>query len=419
MATVLVIGTLDTKGPEIAYLKSQIEKAGGKTLVMDSGILGEADGIVPDISRQEVAIAAGSNIDALRTAGSRGKAVEEMLKGVRQIALDLHQQGKIHGVTSLGGAEGIVLATAAMKVLPIGLPKLVVSPIASGRRPFGPFVGTKDVMVMHSVVDILGLNRISCKVYDTVAAAIAGAAIAYEKSGCGTGVSPVHHRRDAGATPKQIAATMLGNTTRPLMRVRPGLAEKGYDLVIYHANGVGGPAMEEAIMDDQFVAVIDYTLSEMAGNVAGGFHIGGDKRMTAAALADVPQLVVPGCVDFMVFGPREEIPEPLRDRPAYYHNPQFTLVRLNKDEEVEVARNIALRLNAAAAKVHVLVPLGGVSIMDIKDGPFWDEEIDGAFREALRSHLDPRIAYEEVPPHINDDAFADITLERTLNLLAT
>src|SRR6476659_3585129 len=178
MATVLVIGTLDTKGPEISYLKSQIENLGAQTLVMDSGILGEPEGIVPDITRQQVAIAAGSNIDALRNAGSRGKAVEEMLKGVRTLALDLFKQGKIHGVTSLGGAEGAVLATAAMQVLPIGIPKLVVSPIASGRRPFGPFVGTKDIMVMHSVVDILGLNTVSCQIFDTTAAAIAGAAIA-------------------------------------------------------------------------------------------------------------------------------------------------------------------------------------------------------------------------------------------------
>ncbi len=406
MATVLVIGTLDTKGPEIAYLKSQIENAGARALVMDSGILGEAEGIVPDISRQEVAVAAGSNIDALRNAGSRGKAVEEMLKGVRAIALDLYKEGKIHGVTSLGGAEGLVLATAAMKVLPIGLPKLVVSPIASGQRPFGPFVGTKDIMVMHSVVDILGLNDISCRIYDTVAAAIAGAAISYEKNA---------DRKPSGR--KQIAATMLGNTTRPLMRVRPGLEKHGYDLVIYHANGVGGPAMEEAIMEDQFVAVLDYTLSEMAGNVAGGFHVGGEKRMTAAALADVPQLVVPGCVDFIVFGPPGEIPEALRSRPTYYHNPQFTLVRVNKDEQIEVARQVAVRLNAATAPVHVLVPLGGVSIMDIEGGAFWDPDIDTAFRETLKNHLDSHVRYEEVPYHINANEFADIVLERTLNLL--
>ena len=211
---------------------------------------------------------------------------------------------------------------------------------------------------------------------------------------------------------------MLGNTTRPLMRVRPKLAEAGYDLVIYHANGVGGPAMEEAIMENEFVAVLDYTLSEMAGNVAGGFHIGGEKRMTAAALADVPQLIVPGCVDFIATGPADEIPAQWRNRPMYYHNPQFTLIRLTKEEEIEVARQIAVRLNAAAAPVEVLVPLGGVSIMDIEGGAFWDPEIDHAFRETLKTHLDPQIHYEEVPYHINSNEFADIVLARTLKLMA-
>ena len=407
MATVLVIGTLDTKGPEIAYLAEKIRAAGCHTIVLDSGILGEAEDIVPDISRQEVARAAGSDIDSLRNAGSRGAAVEEMLKGVRKISVDLFNAGKIHGVTSLGGAEGIVLATAAMKVLPVGVPKLVVSPIASGRRSFGPFVGTKDIMVMHSVVDILGLNTISCRVYDSVAAAIAGAALAYETNPDGTPTGR-----------KQIAATMLGNTTRPLMRVRPRLAEKGYDLVIYHANGVGGPAMEEGIDAGEFEAVIDYTLSEMAGNVAGGFHVGGERRMSAAGERGIPQLIVPGCLDFIVFGPPSEIPEPLQKRPAYYHNPQFTLVRVSKDEQVQIARNVAKKLNAAKGPVHVLVPLGGISIRDSEDGPCWYDEISDAYRAVLKESLTSEIVYEEVPHHINDDAFADVVFERTAAMLS-
>ncbi len=407
MPTVLIIGTLDTKGPEIAYLKGKIVAHGCDALVMDSGVLGEADGIVPDITRQQVAIAAGSTIDALRNAGSRGKAVEEMLKGVRKLAVELFEAGKVHGVTSLGGAEGIVLATAAMKALPLGVPKLVVSPIASGRRSFGPFVGTKDIMVMHSVVDILGLNTISCRIYDTVAAAIAGAAKAYAAD-----PSPPSTDR------KQVAATMLGNTTRPLMRIRPRLDELGIDLVIYHANGVGGPAMEEAIADGQFAAVLDYTLSEMAGNVAGGFHVGGPERMKAAAEHGVPQLVVPGCLDFMVFGPPEEIPERLRDRPTYYHNPQFTLVRVSREEQVQIARNVAERLNASRGKVHVLVPEGGISIMDIDGGAFRDAEISGAYLAALKDGLDRRIPVELSPDHINSDAFADLTFTRLRSIMA-
>ncbi len=407
MATVLLIGTLDTKGPETAYLREKVREAGVEAIVLDSGILGEADGITPDITRQEVAIAAGSTIETLRNAGTRGKAVEEMLKGVRKLAVELFEQGKIHGVASLGGAEGAVLAAAAMKVLPVGLPKLVVSPLASGRRTFGAFVGTKDIMVMHSVVDILGLNTMSRRVYDTAAAAIAGAAKAYA-------ANPA----PAATGRKQIAATMLGNTTRPLMRIRPRLAERGYDLVIFHANGVGGPAMEEAIEADEFVGVIDYTLSEMAGNVAGGFHVGGEERMDAAGRKGLPQVVVPGCLDFIVFGPPSEIPEPLRARPTYYHNPQFTLVRTSEEEQVEAARRVARKLNLAKGPVRVVVPLGGISIMDIEGGAFWDPPIGEAYREALRSTLAPRIAYEEIPHHINSDAFADVVLERATAMFA-
>src|SRR6185295_10918199 len=181
-ATVLLIGTLDTKGPETCYLRDRVRDLGAETLVLDSGILGEAIGITADFSRQTVAQAAGSTIEALRNAGSRGKAVEEMLKGVRKIALDLFDAGKIHGVASLGGAEGAVLAAAAMKVLPVGLPKLIVSPLASGHRKFAPFIGTKDILVMHSVVDILGINPISRTIFEAAAAAIAGLAKAYESA---------------------------------------------------------------------------------------------------------------------------------------------------------------------------------------------------------------------------------------------
>lgn len=400
MATVLVIGTLDTKGPETRYLAERIRDLGCSTLVLDSGILGEAEGIVPEISRQQVALAAGSTIDALRNAGSRGKAVEQMLKGVRKIALDLYAEKKIHGLAALGGAEGTVLATAAMKALPIGIPKLVVSPIASGRRSFGPFVGTKDVFVQHSVVDILGLNSVSMPVFDNTAAAIAGMASAYEKRGS---AKPSNQ--------KQIAATMLGNTTRPLMWIKDRFEPKGFDLVLFHANGVGGPAMEELFELGLFHGVIDYTLSELAGEIAGGFHQGGSRRMETAGRLGLPQLIVPGCVDFAVCGAKQEVPEKLRGRPSYYHNPEFTLVRLTRDEQLAVARDMARKLNAAKGKVVVLVPLQGLSIPNhAKGGEFWAPEIDAAFRTELKRSLSKEICCREVDAHINDEAFAGAVL---------
>ena len=395
--TVLLIGTLDTKGPETAYLQSRIQEHGCDTLVLDSGILGEADGIVADFDRATVARAAGSDLETIRDSGSRGKAVERMLHGVRSIVLDLYTEGRIHGVIALGGAEGSVLAAAAMCSLPVGIPKLLVSPIASGRRVFAPFVGTKDVLVMHSVVDILGLNPMARGVFDNASAAIAGMAQVYAS------------RKPENEVTPQVAATMLGNTTAPLMRVRKQLEERGFDLVLFHANGAGGTAMEEAI--DQFEAVIDYTLSEIAAEVAGGFHRPPRPRMEVAARAGLPQVIVPSCVDFIIFGPRSEVPEQFADRPSYYHNPEFTLVRVTKEEELEIARVIAKRLNAAQGRVEIVVPLRGLSIPNREGGEFFAPEIDEAFRAELKSHLSPAITYTEVDAHVNDEEFTDRVVE--------
>jgi uncharacterized protein (UPF0261 family) len=405
--TVLLIGTLDTKGRETAYLAARVRAAGCDTLILDSGILGEADGVVADFDRAAVARAAGSDLQTIRDSGSRGKAVERMLGGVRAISLDLERQGKIHGVIALGGAEGSVLAAAAMLALPFGLPKLLVSPIASGRRTFGPFVGTKDVLVMHSVVDILGLNPIAREVFDNAAAAIAGMAARYAA------------RTPTTATRTAVAATMLGNTTAPLMRVREALDARGVDLVLFHANGAGGAAMEEAIESGMVAAVLDYTLSELAAEVVGGFHQSPRTRLDAAAATGIPQVVVPGCVDFVVFGPRAEVPEAFAGRPSYYHNPEFTLVRVTHEEQREIARRIAARLNAARGPVDVLVPLRGLSIPNREGGEFWAPDIDAAFRDELRGALAPGIAYTEIDAQINDDAFSARALEALARALET
>ncbi len=407
MATVLLIGTLDTKGPETAYLRDRVREFGCDTLVLDSGILGEAVGIQADFPRQVVAEAAGSTLDALRHAGTRGKAVEEMLKGVRKLSLALFAQGKIHGVASLGGAEGAVLAAAAMKVLPVGFPKLIVSPLASGHRKFAPFIGTKDIFVMHSIVDILGINPVSRAVFDNAAAAIAGMAKSYEAGQASPASLPER---------KAIAATMLGNTTRPLMRIKPAIEQQGVDFVIFHANGVGGAAMEELI--PTFSGILDYTLSEVAGYIAGGFHNAGSTRLDAAGAAGIPQVIVPGCLDFMVFGAKYEIPEQFRDRPTYYHNPEFTLVRLTPDEQLAATRFVVEKLNQATGPVSVFVPLAGGSVMDNRQGgSFWDADLNARCHQLLREGLHPRIVYHEMDAHINDDAFADAVLEEVRRIL--
>jgi uncharacterized protein (UPF0261 family) len=402
MKTILLIGTLDTKGREIAYLRDRVAAYGLATLVLDSGILGEPLDCAPDISRAEVAIAAGTTIDALRVIGARGAAVERMVHGVERLTLRLFGEGRIDAMVCLGGAEGSVLGAAAAKVLPIGVPKLIVSPIASGQRRFGPFVGTRDVLVMHSVVDILGINPISTVIFDNAAAAVCGMLAHGRRLG-----------RDAG---RYVAVTMLGNTTRGVMELKDLLAARGYEAVIFHSNGVGGPAMEELAEQGLFAGVIDYTTDELADPLLGGYHAAPERLERVGALG-LPQVVVPGCIDFAVFGPRYAVPEALRDRPAYYHNPEFTLVRLNRDEMARLGTIFARKLNAARGPVALLVPLGGLSIPNVPGGVFYDPPADAAFLASLRAELRPDIPLELVEAHINDPAFARAVAEMFLQLI--
>jgi uncharacterized protein (UPF0261 family) len=407
MKTVLLIGTLDTKGREIAYLRDRVRALGLGTLVLDSGILGEPLGCEADISREDVARAGGHTIDELRTIGTRGAAVERMVEGVQRLATDLCAAGRFDAMICLGGAEGSVLGAAAAKALPIGLPKIIVSPIASGQRRFGPFMGTRDVLVMHSIIDILGINPISMTIFDNAAAAI-------------WGMLQHGHRLDRGTesgtdTRSYVAVTMLGNTTKGVMIVKDLLEACGYEAVIFHSNGVGGPAMEELIAQGMFVGVIDYTTDELADPLLGGYHAAPGRLEQAGALG-LPQVVVPGCVDFAVFGPRHTVPEALRDRPAYYHNPEFTLVRLNREEMATVGATMARKLNAARGPVTVLVPLGGLSIPNVPGGAFHDPQADAAFRDALRAGLRPDIPLRLIEAHINDAPFAQAVAEAFLEL---
>ena len=396
--TVVLIGTLDTKGPETAYLRDRIREAGLRTCVIDTGILGDPVGIQPDISRWEVASAAGKHLEELRNAGSRGAAVEDMMKGVGAVCARLYAQGRCQGAVSLGGAEGAVLASAGMQKLPVGIPKLIVTPLASGRRQFGPFVGIRDVMIMHAVIDILGLNDVSRLIFDQAAGAIVGA------------VQQMHRRAQAPSTAagKVVGITMLGNTTAAVEVIKRRLEARSYEPIIFHANGVGGAAMEEMIREGRLGGVIDYTASELTGHRAGGFHDAGPRRLEAAGECGVPQVVVPGCVDFLVQGPRSTVPEQWRDRPAYYHNPSFTLIRATRDEMVDVAHQMADKLNRAKGRVAVAIPTQGLSIPNCPGGAFWDPECDAAFRSALRGALHKQIQCVEVDAHINTQEMADV-----------
>jgi uncharacterized protein (UPF0261 family) len=363
------------------------------------------------VTREEVALLAGTTIDALRNAGSRGKAVHGMLAGLRALALKLYREGRLHGAVAIGGAEGAVLGASAMMGLPIGIPKVIVTPIASGHRKFGPLVGTKDVMVVHSVIDILGLNPISCAVFDNVAAAMAGMATN------GYPASHVPGTQLARDAQPRVAITMLGNTTKAVMMIRDHLREHGIESVIFHSNGVGGPAMEELAADGLFVGVIDFTTDELTDELVGGFHNAGPNRLRTVGRLGVPQVVVPGCIDFSVHGRPEAVPASLAGRPIYTHNPEFTLVRTAPDEMVRLGAIFAERLNEATGPVAVMVPTEGLSIPAVPGGAFWNPEADAGFLHELRARIRADIPVTTHAFHINAPEFAALVASRLLALL--
>ena len=400
----MIVGTLDTKGPEVAYLRDRLQALGLGTTVVDSGILGEPLDIEPDIDHAAAARFGETTIEALRDAGSRGRAVAGMRQALRALTRDLYGRGELDAMVGIGGAEGAVMAAGAMMVLPIGVPKVVVSPIASGKHFFHPLVGTRDMMVVHSVVDILGLNRIATTVFDNVAAAIAGM------------VAHGHPLSTPDADERYVAVTMLGNTTTAVMELKRRLAEEGFEAVIFHSNGVGGPAMEELAEEGHFVGVVDFTTNETYDPFVGGIHDGGPERLARVGKVGLPQVVVPGCIDFAVFN-AGTVPASLSGRPVYDHNPEYVLVRNTADEMRQLGRLFAERLNPATGPVVVSIPTQGLSIPNVPDGPFWDPEADAAFRDALANNLRPDIPIVTSEHHVNDVVYGGEVADKFLELM--
>jgi uncharacterized protein (UPF0261 family) len=401
---VVLIGTMDTKGVEFAYVRDRLRALGLDTTVVDVGILGDPLGIEPDIDHAAVARYGGTTIEALQNAGSRGRAVEGMRHAVEALVRSLYAEGKLDAIFSMGGAEGAVMGGAAMMQLPLGVPKVLLSPIASGKHYFDPLVGTSDIMVVHSVIDILGLNPIARTVFDNVAAAVKGL------------VEHGHRGLPEPDGGKYVAVTMLGNTTKAVMALRDRLKENGYEAVIFHSNGVGGPAMEELAEAGQFVGVIDYTTNEVADPMTGGIHDGGPDRLRRVGRAGLPQVVVPGCVDFSVFH-AGHIPDALRDRPVYDHNPEYTLVRTPPEEMTQIARIFGERLGEATAPVVLAIPTRGLSIPNVPGGAFWDPENDARFTEELRGELGAKFPIHTYDLHVNDPAFGRQVADLFIQLL--
>jgi uncharacterized protein (UPF0261 family) len=387
--TIALIGTFDTKGEEFSFLRDRIESAGLRTIMIDVGVLGTPP-FAPDISQADVAAAANEDLAALQKERDRGRSVAVMALGATAILGRLFAQGAIHGVASLGGSAGTTIATAAMRALSYGFPKLMVSTLAAGDTR--PYVGTKDICMMPSVLDISGLNHLSRRILGNAAAAICGMVAA----------------EGAGAADEKpaIAATMFGVTTPCVTAARRVLEERGYEVLVFHATGAGGQAMEQLIEDGAIQAVLDITTTELADEFVGGVMSAGPRRLEASGRKGIPQLVCPGAIDMVNFGPADTVPVEFRNRMLYVHNPTVTLMRTTPEECAEIGRITATKLNHASGPVTVLIPLQGVSAIDKLGAPFYSPEALNSYRRALKATLSSAIKLVELDAHINDESFA-------------
>ncbi len=396
---VLLIATLDTKADELAFVRDIIIERGHQTLVLDAGIMRDPS-TPPDIGAGAVAAAGGIALTDLRKQGDRGFALAVMARGAAAVAIRLHAEGKVGAILGIGGSCGTAIATAAMREMPVGLPKLMVSTMASGQ--VAPYVGVKDIAMMYAVVDIAGLNRISRRILSNAAGAI-----------CGMLEQPDPPQTDDRPV---IAATMFGVTTPCVEHVRKRLNDAGFEVLVFHATGSGGRAMEGLINAGFIAGVADVTTTELADELVGGVLSAGPERLDAAGKAGLPQVVSLGALDMVNFGGVESVPEQFRvaGRQLHVHNPQVTLMRTTPSENAELGAIIAKKLNASRGPVTLLIPLKGVSAIDKEGQKFHDPAADAALFAAVRGNVDSKVKLVELDLHINDPEFADAIADHLL-----
>jgi uncharacterized protein (UPF0261 family) len=384
--TVLLVGTLDTKGAEYAYLRDRLRLHGVDVLLADAGI-DEPVGVEPDISRHEVS----PEVDRLARERDRGAAVATMAEAAAALARRLYEEGRIAGVLAAGGSGNTAIATRAMQALPVGIPKLMVSTMAAGDT--ADYVGASDVTLMASVTDVAGINTISGRILANAAAAMAGMVQAPAV--------------ELGEQKPLVGASMFGVTTPCVTRAREALEARGYEVLVFHATGTGGRAME-GLMESGFLAgVLDVTTTELCDDLVGGVLSAGPDRLEAAGRLGLPQVVSVGALDMVNFGARDTVPPQFESRNLYVHNPSVTLMRTTAEECAELGRRIARKLSAATGPTALFVPLRGVSMIDAEGQPFHDPEADAALFSALRDGLDDRVELVELDCNVNDPEFAD------------
>lgn len=395
--TVCIVGTMDTKGVEFSFIKSQIESAGVSTCVINTGILGEPQ-LTPDVSADEVAQAGGSSLQVLRDEGDRGNSVTVMAQGAATRIAEKQAAGEIDGIISLGGSAGTTIGTTAMQAVPVGVPKIMVSTLASGDT--SPYVQSKDICMMYSVVDIAGINRLSRQILANAAGAIVGMVNAEAPA--------------ATADKPLIAATMFGVTTPCVTKAREVLEAAGYEVLVFHATGTGGQAMEDLVRGGFLAGVLDATTTELADELVGGVLSAGPDRLEAAGQSGLPQVVAPGALDMVNFGPADTVPEKFSDRLFYQHNPTVTLMRTTAEETAELGRIMARKLREAQGPTTVIIPTQGVSAIDKTGQPFDSPEARTAWIQNLKAHIGDTVTVIEMDAHINDDEFATKLAETLL-----
>jgi uncharacterized protein (UPF0261 family) len=393
--TVLLVGTLDTKGAEYAYLRERLRLHGVDSILADVGV-NEPVGAEPDVSRAEVGAETGADPAALAAAGDRGEAVTAMAAAAEALARRLWDEGRIGGVLAAGGSGGTAIATRAMRALPVGVPKLMVSTMAAGNTV--DYVGASDVMLMASVTDVAGVNSISGRILANAAAAMAGMLQAPDV--------------ELGEQRPLVGASMFGVTTPCVTAAREELEARGYEVLVFHATGAGGRAME-GLMDSGFIqGVLDVTTTELCDDLVGGVLSAGPDRLEAAGRLGLPQVVSCGALDMVNFGARDTVPPRFEDRNLYVHNLSVTLMRTTPEECAELGRRIARKLSAATGPTALFLPLGGVSMIDAEGQPFHDPEADAALFDALREGLDGHVELVEMDCNVNDPEFAAAMVDK-------
>jgi uncharacterized protein (UPF0261 family) len=400
MATVVLLGTLDTKGHEYEFLRDRVREQGVDVLLLDAGILGEAL-TVPDVGRDEIAEAAGASVASLVSGNDRGVAIDAMARGAAIVVERLHAEGKVDGILGLGGSGNSTIIAQAMRALPVGVPKLLVSTVASGDTR--PYIGAVDIAMMYSVVDIAGVNRISAQIMTNAAAMIAGAARARVP--------------DLGAERPLIGASMFGVTTPCVTAARERLEELGYEVLVFHATGAGGQSMEALARAGYLAGVLDATTTELADELVGGVLSAGPDRLEAAGEQGLPQVVSLGALDMVNFGPRESVPSRFDERNLYVHNATVTLMRTTSEECLELGRQIGKKLSAASGPIVLFVPLRGVSAIAVAGQVFHDADADAALLRGLDETLSAAIERHDLDTDINDPAFAHAMADRLHELI--